>query len=259
MSFENEEYYEQMLEGSASGAFTFPSPPYDSDYVPEPVQRKPKSQPKRARRRSKKSVDVPVLSGMLTPPESPSRVEVSADHLVTTKVQPMAAFDVDEFLNVKDIEYNPKNANADLYYSGSPAKYSKYHAHLMNLFFENTQPNHHVHKQALVECANSKRPAGKITKPSKNLCCQNLENCTRQIQKFRRRLQCQKNSRDHRVKSDVKKIRLMQNANVLSDEIDDLTRSNEQLKAQLCRLTRLLNGTLASTKQLTIMKDLMEV
>jgi len=258
MSFENEEYYEQMLEGSAAGSFSFPSPPYETEYAPP----KPKAQPKRSsRKRMKKTANpkVPVLTGMLTPPDSPSRVEVSTDHMVTTKVQPMTEFDLDEFLNVQDIEYNPKNAHADLYYSGSPAKYTKYHAHLMNLFFDNTQPNHHVHKQALVECGNSKRSAGKVTKPSKNLCCQNLEQCTRQIQKFRRRLQCQKNSRDHRVKSDVKKMRLMQNANVLSDEIETLTRSNEQLKTQLSRLTRLLNGTLASTQQLTIMKDLMEV
>ena len=103
----------------------------------------------------------------------------------------------------------------------------------IKLFFENTEPRHHIHPQAFVECGNGKFSHGI---GHRTACCQNVIDCASQIQKCRRRRQCQKNSEMHRKKADRKETRLEQEFQDLKKEIfrENLIR-NERL-AELRKL-----------------------
>ena len=209
--------YEQVLD--VTFQFNLPSPPYYANN--NEISMDNKIQKIQIQQQPKSVYD--------TPPTSPKTAFVS------TKVEELPPFDVEKFLNVNDSEYSTLNVYDDLTYKGTQRNYELYHDDIMQTFFQNTQPNHHVHKQAFIECGNLNNRL-KTAKVSKSSCCQNVETCARQIQKFRRRLQCQKNSRDHRLKTEFKQMSLLSKTNTLKTQITDLKQTNQKLKEKLKKL-----------------------
>jgi len=127
---------------------------------------------------------------------------------ISRKVEVAENFDLGDYLGIQNAIENRDFDFSDFSHEDDEKR--------IKLFFENTEPKHHIHPQAFIECGNGKFHHGIGHQTS---CCQNIIDCASQIQKCRRRRQCQKNSEMHRRKADRRESRLEREFRELRNEI----------------------------------------
>jgi len=254
------EFYEELMDDCAR-RFDLPSPPYqenfDFEFSAKPTENQtnifetPPTSPRLTEENRRPEIKIQIKSEV-SPLGKVKKWKKSTKRCVSTKVMELGSIDLDKVFPENRF-YICENPSSDLLSVGNWKDSEISDEKIIDIFLENTQPTHHIHKQAFLDCVNNKQSADGESKTS---CGQGLESCARQIQDFRRRSQCRRNSQCHRKKNEDKKEKLKEVIVMLQRENKKEMLEKQQKIAEIKRLRKLLEVSAESRKKTKILRDL---
>jgi len=254
-------FYEELMDDCAK-PFDLPSPPYEANFdftlsekITEnqtSIYETPPTSPRLNKGHRRPEIKIQIRSE-LSPLGKVKKWKKSTKRCVSTKVMELGSIDLDKVFPENRF-YICENPADDLLSVGRWNDTENGDENILEIFLENTQPSHHIHKQSFLDCV--KQGSKSADGETKRTCGQGLESCARQIQDFRRRTQCRRNSQCHRKKNEDKKEKLKEVIARLQRENKKEMLEKQQKIAEIKRLRKLLQVSAESRTKTKILRDL---